>query len=166
MGNYLRSWGFSSQKPKKRAYEHCSEKVQQWLDTIYPQIKEKAQSEDAQIHRGGMKQVLKTVVTMDVHMPGKVKLQSKRACLGVFRSIGYLTVTNQGKIRFMIDSDTMNSDRFIEFMQQWIKGCPKKVYLILDNLRVHHSQLVKQWVEQNGQDGFVLLTLLLPGNES
>ncbi len=25
----------------------------------------------------------------------------------------------------------------------------RKVYLILDNLRVHHSKLVKKWVEKN-----------------
>src|SRR5690606_16461645 len=29
------------------------------------------------------------------------------------------------------------------------KSSPRKVYLILDNLRVHHSKIVKQWVEEN-----------------
>ena len=59
------------------------------------------------------------------------------------------TVTNQGKIQFMIYSGTMNSDRFIDFMGQLIKSSSKKIYLILDNLRVHHSTPVKEWVEKN-----------------
>ena len=43
----------------------------------------------------------------------------------------------------------MNSDRLIEFMQQLVKGKTKKIYLILDNLRVHHSKLVKEWIEKH-----------------
>ena len=42
MGDYLRKWGFTPQKPKKRAYEQCSKKVQNWLDEQYPTIKERA----------------------------------------------------------------------------------------------------------------------------
>ncbi len=34
-------------------------------------------------------------------------------------------------------------------MEQLIKNKHKKIYLILDNLRVHHSKIVKKWVEQN-----------------
>jgi diphthamide synthase subunit DPH2 len=59
------------------------------------------------------------------------------------------TVTNKGKVEFMIYSGSMNTDRFIEFMKQLIKGKKRKIFLILDNLRVHHSKVVKQWVEQN-----------------
>jgi hypothetical protein len=49
----------------------------------------------------------------------------------------------------MIYSENMNSDRLIAFMGQLIKNSPKKVFLILDNLRVHHSNLVKEWIEEN-----------------
>ena len=59
------------------------------------------------------------------------------------------TVTNRGKVEFMIYSGTMNSDRMIEFMKQLIKGKKRKIFLILDNLRVHHSKIVKEWVKQN-----------------
>ena len=52
MGDYLRSWGFSPQKPKKKAYEQCSKKVQLWLDQEYPAIKERAKKEKAIIHWG------------------------------------------------------------------------------------------------------------------
>jgi len=38
------------------------------------------------------------------------------------------------------------ADKLIEFLQALINGAGKKVFLILDNLRVHHSKLVKAWV--------------------
>ena len=59
------------------------------------------------------------------------------------------TVTNQGAVEFMVYSGSMNADRLIEFMEQLTKGKKKKIYLILDNLRVHHGKIVKKWVEAN-----------------
>lgn len=49
----------------------------------------------------------------------------------------------------MIYSENMNSDKFIEFLNQLIKNNGQKIFLILDNLRVHHSSIVKDWVEEN-----------------
>lgn len=43
----------------------------------------------------------------------------------------------------------MNADKCIEFMSKLIEGKEQKVFLILDNLRVHHSKIVKQWLEEN-----------------
>jgi transposase len=56
------------------------------------------------------------------------------------------TVTNQGKTRWMIIDEAFNSDKLIEFLEALIKDSVKKVFLILDNLRVHHSKPVKKWV--------------------
>ena len=49
----------------------------------------------------------------------------------------------------MIYTGSMNADMFIKFLTQFIKDKNRKMYLILDNLRVHHSKLVKAWVEEN-----------------
>jgi transposase len=57
------------------------------------------------------------------------------------------TVTNQGKVEFMVYSQNMNADVLILFMTQLIKNKTRKVYLILDNLRVHHSKVVKNWLD-------------------
>ena len=55
------------------------------------------------------------------------------------------TVTNQGKTRWMIIGEAFDAEKLIEFLQALIKDAGKKVFLILDNLRVHHSKLVKAW---------------------
>ena len=49
----------------------------------------------------------------------------------------------------MLYDKAMSAQIFIKFCSRLIKDAAKKVYLILDNLRVHHSKIVKDWVEQH-----------------
>ena len=49
----------------------------------------------------------------------------------------------------MFYRDNMNSKRLIEFMRRLPKDAGRKVFLILDNLKVHHSKAVKEWLEKN-----------------
>jgi transposase len=58
-------------------------------------------------------------------------------------------ITNQGKVRFMMYRETMASDILIKFMSRLVKDAGRKVFLILDNLRVHHGKAVKEWLEKN-----------------
>ncbi len=57
------------------------------------------------------------------------------------------TVTNPGKARWMIIDAAFNADKLIEFLKALIKDAGKKVFLIVDNLRVHHAKPVKAWVQ-------------------
>ncbi|AFC70024.1 hypothetical protein A3305_00190 [Rickettsia amblyommatis] len=52
IGEYLRRWGYTAQKPKKLAYEQQPKPVQVWLDEKYPAIVKQAQMEQAEIHWG------------------------------------------------------------------------------------------------------------------
>jgi transposase len=145
-GDYLRSWGYSPQKPKKKAYEQNPKSVQKWLDEEYPDIKEKAKEEKAEIHWGDETGVRNNTQHGRSYAP-KGRTPVKKSMSKRFSVNMISTVTNQGKVEFMIYTGTMNSERFIEFMKQLIKEKTNKTYLILDNLKVHHSKLVKQWVE-------------------
>lgn len=53
------------------------------------------------------------------------------------------TVPHQGKARWMIIDEAFNADRLIEFLERLVKDAGRKVFLILDNLREHHSKPVK-----------------------
>jgi transposase len=147
-GDYLRSWGYTPQKPKKKAYEQNPKKVQQWLNEEYPAIMKKAKQENAEIHWGDETGVRNNCQHGRSYAPkGQTpvkKSMSKRFSINMIS-----TVTNQGKVEFMIYKETMNADMFIKFLKQLIKGKKRKIYLILDNLRVHHSKIVKEWVEEN-----------------
>lgn len=70
----------------------------------------------------------------------------------------FATVTNQGKARWMIIDEAFNADRLIEFLEALVKDATKKVFLIPDNLPVHHSKPVKAWVAER-QDKIELFYL-------
>ena len=57
------------------------------------------------------------------------------------------TVTNQGKVRFMVYRDTMTAQTLIRFMRRLIKDVGRKVFLIVETFSVHHSKLVTEWLE-------------------
>ena len=50
VGDYLKRFGFTPQKPLKRAYQQNPKAVQRWLDEDYPAIKKRAKKEGAEIH--------------------------------------------------------------------------------------------------------------------
>lgn len=52
IGHYLRRWGFTPQKPLKRAYEQRPETITRWLEHEYPAIAARAKREGAEIHWG------------------------------------------------------------------------------------------------------------------
>lgn len=148
VGTYLKNWGFTPQKPKKKAYEQDDKKVKKWLEEEYPAIQKLAKEQDAEIHWGDETGVRNQCQHGRSYAPkGKTPVKmgmSKRFSVNMISSI-----TNQGKVQFMIYSDSMNADKFVEFMEHLIKSSDKKIFLIVDNLRVHHSKIVKEWVEKN-----------------
>ncbi len=151
MGEYLRRWGFTPQKPITRAYEQRPEAVKQWLDEQYPEIAKRAKQEDAEIHWGDETGVVNT----DVCGRGyqfKAQTPVAYATGGIRHKLSMIsTVTNQGQTRWMIIDGAFDSDRFIEFLQALIKDASKKIFLIVDNLRVHHSKPVKAWLAEHTQ---------------
>ena len=45
-------------------------------------------------------------------------------------------ISSQGKVRFMLYPDTMDQQRLIRFMERLVRTSERKVFLILDNLKV------------------------------
>ena len=59
-------------------------------------------------------------------------------------------ISNQGKLHFLLCSRSIHSEKLITFMEALIKTASgRKVYLILDHLKVHHSKLVAGWAEEH-----------------
>lgn len=144
--DYLKRWGFTPQKPVKRAYEQDPKKVACWLETEYPGIAAQAKREKAEIHWGDETGVQNNEYNARGFSPkGKapvVSLNAKKSRINMISSI-----TNQGKVRFMLYREKMSSPVLIKFMSRLVKDCERKVYLILDNLKVHHSKKVAKWLE-------------------
>jgi transposase len=148
VGEYLKRWGFTPQKPLRRAYEQSPTAVKKWLDKQYPAIAERAKAEKAEIHWGD-----ETGLSTDAYYGRSyaprgrtpaLRIPAKRESLSLIS-----TVTNRGKMRFMIYRGAMNAKTLIKFLKRLIKDAGRKVFLILDNLRAHHSKLIKEWLEEH-----------------
>ena len=149
VGKYLARWGFTPQKPIKKAYEQSPEAVQKWLDEEYPAIAERAKAEGGEIHWADETALVNTDVRGRSYAPAG-QTPVTYAVGGTRQKLSMIaSVTNQGKARWMIIDEAFNADKLIEFMGALIKDAGKKVFLILDNLRVHHSKPVKKWAEEH-----------------
>lgn len=148
VGKYLKRWGFTPQKPIKRAYEQNPHAVEAWLQGEYPAIEQRARSEGVEIHWGDETALVNTDVRGTSFAPmGKTPVA--KTVGGTRQKLSMIaTVTNQGKARWMIIDDVFDSEKLIEFLASLIKDAGRKVFLILDNLRVHHSKIVKAWVAE------------------
>jgi len=147
-GEYLSRWGYTPQKPARRAYEQSPKAVKEWMEVTYPVIAQKAKAEGAEIHWGDETGVRSDCQHGRSYAPkGKtpiVRLRGQRFSTNMISS-----VTNQGKLRWMIYRDTLTSEVFIRFLDRLSKDSGRKVFLIVDNLRVHHSAPVKEWLALN-----------------
>jgi len=149
-GYYLQRWQFTSKKPIKRAYERKDEKTQQWLKEEYPKIKKEAKADNADIWWADET----SCVSLPTNLKGYAPIGNKNKPVLThparkFRINMISAITNTGKTMFALYEESINVDRFIDFIQRVIDSSDKKVYLVVDNLRVHHAKLVKAWIEEH-----------------
>ena len=150
VGMYSVRWGFNSPTPIKRRYAKQSEAVRAWLGEQYPVIAARAKAEEAEIHWGD------ETAWVDIDVCGRSDMLVGNTLVGNApgadaageprpKRLMIAAVTNQGKARWMMIDKSINADQLIVFLAALIKDAKRKVFLILDNLRVHHCKLVKAW---------------------
>jgi transposase len=148
VGTYLKSWGYTAQKPLRRSYAQQPQRVERWLKEEYPAIAERAKKENAEIHWGDESGINSGCQVGTSFAPkGKtpvLKYSGKRFSISMIS-----TITNKGGLRFMIYEGGLNIAIFIKFLGRLIMNQKRKVFLILDNLKVHHGKKVQSWVEKN-----------------
>ncbi|MBX7211572.1 MAG: IS630 family transposase [Verrucomicrobiaceae bacterium] len=149
MGLYLKRWGFTPQKPMKRACEQRPKEVKEWLEQQYPQIAAQAKAEGAEIYWGDQTGVNNQANVVRGYAPRgetpEVRQMSKR-----FGSSMMSAVSNRGSARWMVYQGALNSALLIRFLERLVRSMKgRKVCLILDNLRVHHSKPGKEWLARH-----------------
>lgn len=151
VGHYLARWGMTPQKPTRRAYEQRSSEVQRWLEEEYPAIRARAILTQAEIYWGD-----ETGLRTDCHYErgyapqGRtpvIRLPSRRESINMISA-----VSNQGKVRFKFYKDTMDARCMIDFLARLIRDAKRRVFLIVDNLRVHHSKIVREWLAKHRKE--------------
>lgn len=147
VGRYLKRWGFTAQRPAKQAYQRCDKKVKVWLDTDYPAIKQRAEQEGAEIHWAD-----ETGIKSHNHRgrgfspKGKTPIRKHNAQYEKVNMIS--SVTNQGKLRFMCYDGSFTYQTFHKFLRNLIlESAGRKIFVIVDNLRVHHAKVIQRWLK-------------------
>jgi transposase len=142
---YLERWGLSPQKPLARARERSPAAIAAWLERDYPLIARKAKAEKAAIYWGDETGISnQDQIGRTWALRGQTPVVARTA-KRITQSL-ISAVSNRGLMRFMFYDGALDAERFIAFLRRLIKDAKQKVFLIVDNLRVHHAKRVKTWL--------------------
>lgn len=157
VGKYLKRWGFTPQRPIKRALEQDPVKVAIWLEQTYPQLLARAKAENATILWGD-----ETAVKEDTHWIRGYAPKGQTPVLKTptrWHKLSMISaISARGECAFQIVEGSINTARFLEFLGRLIEGATRKIFLVVDNLRVHHAKQVSEWL-QDKQDRIELVFL-------
>ena len=145
MGTYLARWGFTAQKPLRRAYEQDPAAVRRWLRRDYPAIAARAEAEGGTIFWGDETGLRSDDVRGRSYAPRgrtpEVRVNHRRANLGLISA-----VTNRGELRWMVLDGAIKAPDLLRFLARLVRDATGKVFLILDRLPVHRSAMVRAWL--------------------
>jgi transposase len=134
-GKYLKRWGYTPQKPLNKAYEQNPAAVQRWLEEEYPAIARRADAQGGEIYwsdETGLRSddVRGRSYARQGHTP-VVRPNHRREKAGLISA-----VTNKGVLRWMMLDKAIDAGLLIQFMKRLAHDAQRKVFLILDNLKV------------------------------
>jgi transposase len=123
------------------------QRITEWLEQSYPDIRERAKRKNAEIYWGDETGMRAGEVRGRGYSPKGVtpvvNASAKYENLNMISAI-----TNRGRIYWMIVDGTVNKEWFVEFLERLCYSRKRKIFLIVDNLRVHKSTVVREWLEE------------------
>jgi transposase len=144
VGNYLKAWGFTPQKPVRRAFEQSFSAVTRWLEETYPAIHARAKAEGAEIYWAN------EMGLRSDHQTGRS--WSPRGRTPVIPGTGQRfstsmisAITNRGHMCFMVLNEGFRVKVFLDFLRRLIKQAKRKVFVIVDGHPVHRAKIVQTW---------------------
>ena len=144
----LRDWGFTAQRPARRAVERREPEVRAWLQREYPTIAARAKAEGAEIHWADETGLSNQANYGRSFAPRGETPVLPRPATRVSQSM-ISSLTNRGTLRFMVYDGALTAATFIVFLRRLVKGAGRKLFVTVDNLRVHRAKRVTAWVKAN-----------------
>lgn len=146
VGQTLKKLGFSAQRPLYRAWQADPDVVAAWKEQDYPAIAARARAAGATVYF-----VDEASVRSDYHAGttwAPVGITPVVATTGARFSVNMISaISAQGKLRFSIIEETLDSARLIGFFKQLLHRAPGPVFVVLDNHSVHRSKSVRSFVD-------------------
>jgi transposase len=151
VGRYLRRWGFTPQKPLRRAYEQDPKAVKRWVEKTYPEIRKRAVQKKALIFWGD-----EMGLRSDHAVGRSYGIRGQTPVIeGAGRRFGcnmVSAITNQGHLNFMVFEDGFVTDVFIEFMRRLVRQHARNIFLIVDGHPVHRARKTRQWLAKHEKE--------------
>ncbi len=151
VGEYLRRWGYSPQKPLQRVYEQDPKAVEKWLNETLPAIEQRAAEEDAEIQWGDEAGLRSDEYggrgySLMGHPPEIRPSKRKRVRVNYIASM-----SNQGALRFMLYTGKFKAKVLLQFLKRLVKSNSGKLFWIVDRHPVHREHRVQEWLEQHSE---------------
>ena len=148
VGRYLARWGFTPQKPVRRAYEQNPEAVQSWLEKDYPMVQKQAKKEKALIYWGD------EMGLRSDHAVGRSygRCGQTPVIPGTGQRFGcnmISAINNKGHLNFMVFKSRFDTNVFLGFLQRMVRQIKRTVFLIIDGHPVHHAIKIKNWIQEH-----------------
>jgi transposase len=148
-GRYLKAWGFTPQKPMRRACERNPRAVACWLKREYPTIRAHAKQAKAEIYWAD---------EMGVRSDQPVgRSFSPRGETPVIPGTGQRfgcnqlsALTNRGHLLFMVFQCGFTTRVFLDFLRRLERQARRPVFLIVDGHPVHKARAIKTWLARPG----------------
>jgi transposase len=150
LGRSLRAWGFTAQRPARRATERREPEVRAWLQHEYPAIATRAKAEGAEIHWADETGLSNQANYGRSFAPrGETPVLPRPAARASQSMISGMT--NRGALRFMVYDGALTAATLLIFLCRLVMGADRKLFVIVDNLRVHRARQVSAWVQANAE---------------
>ena len=142
----LRRLDLSYQKARKRAYQQDPDEVEQWLNEKFPIIQQQAQREGGIIYfadEAGIRSNAQGGYTWGkLGEPPEVEETGARFGLKVISAISV-----EGELRFHLEPQNINSERFVAYLKQIVRSEPRPVFMIVEGQPAHLGQKVIDYVQ-------------------
>lgn len=150
IGRYLRDWGFTPQKPARRALERDPVAVRRWLRVEYPEIVSLAKRENAEIFWEDEMGLRSDHVAGRSYAPigctPLIVISGRRFGCNMISAI-----TNRGTLYFMVFAGRFTAKVFLKFLKRLVRQVGRLLFLIVDGHPVHRAAAVRNWLAHNAE---------------
>ena len=122
-------------------------KIEEWLTEIYSKIKSRASQKGVRIYWED-----EMGIQSSDNRSRTYGLKSKKPVIKKtgerFKCNILAAISPQGFMNWTVFEDRFTSKKFVHLLGRLIKQIKQKVFLIVDNHKVHHSRRVREYVEK------------------
>ena len=148
VGRYLRDWGFTPQRPARRALQQNPRAVRRWLKVDYPAIQMQAKAENGEVYWED-EMGLRSDHTAGRSYAPRGRTPTIRINGNRFGCNMISAISNRGRLYFSVFRGSFTTKVFLAFLRRLIRQVDRKIFLILDGHPVHRARAVAAWLKRH-----------------